>query len=196
MPFTHWRACAWLLLLVLAGTAPASGQPVPPMVTASDGRVYDLTLDELWLAPRTPAVERAMPADIPGARQKGTRGTFAVFAVENVANAPELAQRAHALENANPGKEAHLVLFERGAARVDANRVLLGRDVALLLKDANSPVPESLKGLDVTPFASVPGTFIVRAADPLAAIDVADKLRQDPAVRESYPLLRRFRAAR
>jgi hypothetical protein len=189
-------ACFLLVLLATAGAAPAAEQRVPPAVTTSDGRVYDVTLDELWLTARTAPGGRVPPVVVPGARSRGTRGDFEIFALENVVGAPDLGQRLHALENANPGREAHLVVFERGAARVDGNRALLGREVALLLKSADAPVPESLKGLDVAPFPSVPGTFIVRAADPLAALDIVDKLRNDPAVLSSYPLLRRFRAAR
>jgi hypothetical protein len=42
----------------------------------------------------------------------------------------------------------------------------------------------------------VPDGYVVRAADPLSALAVAEALRKDPRVRAAYPLVKRQRVPR
>jgi hypothetical protein len=188
---------ATLLLVVASGAPTILAQPavVPVVIAAPEPRAFDLVLNEVWL--RRP-IERAreMPQlPNPNLRHVAIRGAHAVFAVDDTLTPLQLAAALRQLEAANPESEGHLVLYERGAVHNDAHRSLLTREVAILLQ-AEATLPDALSALGAQPFSAVPGAFIVRADDPLAAVALADTLRTAPGVRLSYPLLKRQGFAR
>jgi hypothetical protein len=183
------------LVAAAAGTTLAQPAVVPVVISAPAPRAFDLVLNEVWL--RRP-VERAREIpQLPNSnlRHIAIRGAHAVFAVDNTLTPLQLAASLRQLEAANPQSEGHLVLYERGAVHNDAHRSLLTRDVAILLQ-TESTLPDALAALGAQPFSAVPGAFIVRAEDPLAALALAETLRTAPGVRISYPLLKRQGFAR
>jgi hypothetical protein len=140
---------------------------------------------------RTPASHTVA---IPGSRVVEREAARAAVAVAGAASPADVLMISTALKAANPGAEAHLVLYEPGLPRNKANRRLLTREVGLLVELGEDP-QGVLAGLPAGPIRAVPGVpggYVVEAADPIAALDLADALRQRPGVRSAYPLLKRL----
>jgi hypothetical protein len=192
-----------LLLSLLPGPAvagEATEAPEGPRLTVP-GRVarqYDLALDEVELDwSGQPAAKRQAPgqraAGLRDAAIVERRAARAVARLERVGSIPELQARRAALQAANPGAEAHLVLYVPDRPRSEATRRLLTREVGLVLAPETEP-QAVIAGLPVTAIRPVPGVpagYVVEATGPLAALDLAEALAQRPGVTTAYPLLRR-----
>lgn len=116
-----------------------------------------------------------------------------VVAVSNITSPVDLSMMATAMKAANPGAEAHLILYEPGLPQSKATRRLLTREVGLLIEQGEDP-QNLLAGLlagSIRSVPGVPGGYVVEASDPIAALNLADALRQRPGVRSAYPLLKR-----
>src|SRR3972149_8177373 len=136
---------------------------------------------------------RSTRASWAGAAVVDTDVQRATFRVSGIFDQADLSARAKALQAANPGADYYLVLYEPGRPRTKATRRLLTRAVALLLDPGTSP-QGVLAGLPGGGLRAVPGVadgYVVEAAEPLAAVELADELRRGGGVRNAYPLLKR-----
>lgn len=193
--------------LILLGVDAAHAQPMKakrppagPVVTihAPHPQSLELALDEIeldWSA--APGAKAQAPAQsaiaVAGTTILERSAARAVVAVAGATTPQDLLTSALALQAANPGAEGYLVLYEPGLPKTLATRQLLTREVALVLEPGQDPVG-ALAGLPsgaVRPIRGVPDAYAVLAPDPLAALDLADALRQRPGVRSAYPLLKR-----
>jgi hypothetical protein len=197
---------AGILALSIAATGSSEGAQDPRGV-ALTVRLPELTtvevaLDEIelqWRDERGARLEETRAAT--GTWRADVRRVAAgqtVFAIRAVAALPELSAIAKELEDLNPGSAAHLVLYERGRARSEASRMLLGREVALLLDEltSSSVVLDALRAFRVQAVPSVSRAYVVEAADPLGALALADRLRATPGVETAYPLVQRRQFSR
>ncbi len=204
------RICKWLTLLFVACLVPYPAHSVgaqepmppsggPPIVVYTPHPVQlELALDEVeldWSA--QPRAKQRAPAQhaVPTARGRVVmrQALRAIVSLSGVTNSADLLREAEALKSANPGAEAHLVLYEPKRPRGPATRRLLTREVGLLLEKGADP-QATLAGLSVAGWHPVPGVpdgYVVEASDPMAALDLANALRQRPGVRSAYPLLKR-----
>jgi hypothetical protein len=193
-------ACLALVPVGAAAAKDAKRPPAGPLVTihAPHPQQFEVALDEAELDwSRVPGAKHQAPARQAAPSDRATIvETDAVRA--RVAFPPamtlrELSAQAASLQAVNPGAEAQLVLYEPGQPKSKATRRLLTREVGLILDPGEDP-HAAVAGLSVAALRPVPGVkngYVVDAQDPLAALDLADALRQRPGVREAYPLLRR-----
>jgi hypothetical protein len=190
------------MLILVRGTGAEGAKRTPegPLVTihAPHPEQFELALDEIELdwtgdpgaKQRTPG-KSAVP--IAGTTIRESEDARAGLEVSGVASPGDLLTKAAALKAANPGAEANLVLYEPGLPKSKATRRLLTREVGLLLEQGGD-LGAILTGLPVgaaRPVPGVPGGYVVAAGDPLAALDLAEALRQRAGVRSAYPLLKR-----
>ncbi len=200
-----WFAHSLTVFLVLFQGVPISAaeiKPAPagPVITIHAPRPeqFELALDEIELDwSRQPRAKELAPAQhaAPTARARlvEKQAVRAIASVSGVADSADLLIEAKALKTANPGAEAHLVLYESKRPRNSATRRLLTREVGLLLEEGTD-LKGLLSGLPVVAIRPVPGVatgYVVEAADPIAALDLAETLRLRPGVRSAYPLLKR-----
>lgn len=209
------KLCTWLTMLFVAHLVVfqlqyASAQkpkraPVGPLFTiyTPHPERLELALDEIELDwSRQPGAKRRAPARsavaIAGTWIVQSDAVRALVGVSGATSSAGLLSIADALKAANPGAEAHLVLYEPGIPKTRASRRLLTREVGLLLEEGHEPdvVVAGLPSGKVRPVTTVPGGYVVEAGDPIAALDLADRLRQRPGVRAAYPLLRRYYSLR
>lgn len=199
-PLGRRLACGLLSCLLLAA-APAAFAGSPRIsLRGPDAhpQEYEVALDEIELDwSRAPAGQGPGTGRRAAVRGEGTvllrEGARAILAIPPAAGTRELQARAEALRAANPGAEAFLVLYEPDHPRSQVTRRLLTREVGLVL-EAGQDAAAAVAGLPVEglrPVAGVPGGFVVDAAEPLAAPELAEALSQRPGVRSAYPLLRR-----
>jgi hypothetical protein len=128
-----------------------------------------------------------------GSRVVRSEPARAVVAISGIASPMDLSMMAASLKAANPGAEAHLVLYEPGLPRNAATRRLLTREVGVVLEPGEDP-QSLLTGISAGSVRSVPGVpggYVVDASDPIGALNLADALRRRPGVRSAYPLLKR-----
>ncbi|MBI4638791.1 MAG: hypothetical protein HY727_20835 [Candidatus Rokubacteria bacterium] len=203
-----------LVLLATAvpvGPASAAEEKVPkrppagPLVTihAPNPAQLEVSLEEIeldWSA--DPASRGRVPAasavEVASARLTASADLRAVFSLTGMRDLGDLRTMARALEAVNPGARGHLVVYEPGQDRTPGARQVLTREVAFLLEDGYGPAAV-LAGLARGPareVRSVRGGYVVEAVDPVAALDLADALRQRPGVTSAYPLLKRLRFPR
>jgi hypothetical protein len=157
---------------------------------------FELQLDEIELVWRPDNADlRAQSAVVgtPRAVMRSRSAGRATFTARDVTTLETASALARELEQQNPGAVAHLVLHEAGRPPSEATRRLLGREVALIVDPAVDPAvllgpaaPPSFRRV-----ASVPGAYVIEAADPAAALALADRLRETAGVRGAYPLLKR-----
>jgi hypothetical protein len=193
------RTAALVVVLLGAPAATSNAQPqsIPILVPApargdrSPLLTFELVLTEVLLhRPSSPS--RARPRNSnPALRHATTSGGVDVFAAERALSADELTASLHQLERDNAGGEGYLVLYERGTRRDAAHRVLLTREVGVVLASSRSSA-DVLRGRRARPVNGVAGAYIVLAADPLGSIALATELRRHPAVKDAYPLVKRF----
>ncbi|HBH01470.1 MAG: hypothetical protein A2X36_07885 [Elusimicrobia bacterium GWA2_69_24] len=174
--------------------------PAGPLITihAPHSEQFEVALDEVELDwSGDPTAKSAAPGHyataIAGAAVVDTDVQRATFRVSGIFDQADLSARAKALQAANPGADYYLVLYEPGRPRTKATRRLLTREVAMLLDPGTSP-QGVLAGLPGGGLRAVPGVadgYVVEAAEPLAAVELADELRQRGGVRNAYPLLKR-----
>ena len=197
-------------ILVLAATlALAEADPLAakdakrpvagPLITihAPHPEQLELALDEVeldWSGARgvKGSAPAALAVEIAGTRLVRREAVRAVVEVSGVADRQHLAMLAAALKAANPGAEAHLVVYQPGLPRGTASRRLLTREVGLLLEPGEEG--RVLAGLAVDAVRAVPGVpggYVVDAGEPLATVDLADALRTRPGVRSAHPILKR-----
>ena len=199
-----------LTLLLIAGLSlqasslDAKGPKRPPegpliTIHAPHPERLEFALDEIGLdwgghpgaSERVPAQSVALVA---GTRLLATEGgTLALVGFPRVARPEDLSPIATALEAANPGAEAHLVLYVPSHPKSKASRGLLTRQVGLILEQGADPGSVTA-GLAVVSIrrASVSGGYVLDAENPLAALSLADLLRQRSGVKIAYPMVRRF----
>lgn len=203
--FSGWAGVILVLCLTFlqAGSVSAK-EPKRPLVGqlitiyAPHSEQLELVFDEVELdwsgdpstKGKTPA---ALATEVAGATLKARDSHRAVFDVSRANDVMGVHALAMALKAANPGAEAHPVLYEPGRPKSTATRRLLTREVALLLEPGEDP-RIVIGGLPVGLIRQVPGVpdgYVVEAADAIAALDLADALRQRSGIRSAYPLLRR-----
>ncbi len=199
------RSAFWPLLVAAVLVASPSA-PLAEVLTftvyAPNAERFDLALDEIELDwSQVPGAKRTdfrnTVVAVPRSSIVETGASGAVFSA-TAANAADLLTIVAALEIANPGAEAQLVVYESGRARTLATRRLLTREIALILTDA-IPVGDVIGLLRiqrVRPVPGIPNSFVLEVADPLAAPAIADALRERDSVKYAYPLLRRHLRAR
>jgi hypothetical protein len=159
---------------------------------------YELALDEVELDwGRQARVKQQAPGrqvtSVPGAWIVRREHARAIVALEPAADAAALQEKVRDLRAANPGAEAHLVLYAPGRPRSEATRRLLTREVGLLL-EAEADLQAVIAGLPVTalrPVPGAPGGYVADATGALAALELAEALAKRPGVKAAYPLLRR-----
>ena len=170
---------------------------------APSPRQYELALDEIGLDwSGMPGAKVQPPAQsivlIAGAAVLEGEGSHALLSVPKAATPADLLLIAEALKAANPGSEAHLVLYEPGSLKNRRTRQLLTRDVGLLMEkgvDPRGALPADLVTA-LRPAPGVPDGYLISASDPLAAVDLASALLLQPGVRSAYPLLKRYQVKR
>lgn len=205
MSVTKWLMVpivGWFLLAQLSGLS-ASGAtrpPAGPLITihAPQPRQFELALDEVELDwSGDPGAKTRRPAEsatpISGAMIVEGEAVRTLFSVPPANNPKDLLAIATALRAANPGSEAHLVVYEPGLPKSKATRQLLTREVGLLMEQGMDP-QGMLGGQPVGGIRQVPGVpdgYVVEAPDPIAALDLAEAVRLRPGVRSAYPLLKR-----
>jgi hypothetical protein len=197
-------ACPLVLvaLLVSVGTSSVTlAQNVPaagPSVTIHmpHAEEFVLALDELVVeerpaSERAPGQARAAAKAVSGTELQRQTGPTAVFSAR-ANSGGELANLRSALETANPNSRVHLVLYPPGQPRSESGRVLLTSDVAVVLAEgANAEAALGEFAADARPIAAAPGAYVIPAADPFAALERAQVLRQRSGVSAAYPLTKR-----
>jgi hypothetical protein len=154
-------------------------------------------LDEIELEWTDSGDKRFVPDEAPimvhGARVVKSEASRAIVAVSGITGPTELATMATVLKAANPGAEAHVILLEPGLPQSSATRRLLTREVGVVLEAGKDPqdLMADLPAGSIRAVPGVPGGYVVEAADPLAALTVADALRRRPGVQSAYPLFKR-----
>lgn len=178
-----------------SGDAGQSGRSVEIAVRTPAPARFEVALDEVELEWRDERGRvRAMPAPATTPRSAVARTTAGgtVFSVRETGGLDDLRAVARGLEERNPGAVAYLVLYEAEKPRSAATRQLLGREVAVIFKDAREAEPVlASRGARSRPVTSVPGAYVVEAADPLGSLALADELSALPNVQTAYPMLRR-----
>lgn len=173
--------------------------PAGPLITVHvpHAEQFEIALDEIQLEWTDPGEKKLAPAKTPmmiyGTRVVKSEASRAAVAVSGITSPTDLSMMATALKAANPGTEAHLILYEPGLPRSKATRRLLSREVGVVLEQGKDP-HSLLAGLpdgSIRSVAGVPGGYVVEASDPIATLNLADALRQRPGVRSAYPLLKR-----
>jgi hypothetical protein len=121
-----------------------------------------------------------------------------VVRVEGAGNVAALRQKLTATIAANPEARGELVVYESDRPKTDASRQLLTSDVALLLEEGVvlEDIVSRVAGLEAKAVRGTPRGYVVRCADPLAAVDVARALGAIDGVKRAYPLLKRARVTR
>ena len=194
----------WASVIVVAGLVlfladslsarPPKRPPDGPLITvyAPHPEQFELALDEIALdwgshsgAPAQSAIA------IAGTRVMEREAVLAWFAVTRAASPVDLLTVARALKAANPGADAHLVLYVPGHPKDKASRKLLTRQVGLILEPGVDPlnVLAGLPFVSIQP-AAVSGGYVIEAEDPLAALTFAEGLRDRPGVKHAYPVIR------
>jgi hypothetical protein len=206
MPAPRWTLGLFLTVLLLLPTgSPGAADPVRtpegPLlsVPTPNLREYELALDEVELDwSRMPNAKQVAPgrraAAAAGATIVEREELRALAGFPAVADAAGLRAMAEALRGANPGAEAHLVLYQPGRAKSPGTRRLLTRELGLLL-EAGIDAQAVVAGLPVAalrPVAGVAGGYVADATDPLAALELAAALGQRPGVKQAYTMLRRL----
>ncbi len=196
-----------LALIVMLGLADLSSaqkmkRPLEgPLITVHvpQPKRLELALDEVELhCCRTGSANAQAPTfrtgGIVGVQITEMEQARFVVRLSGVTSSADLLAKATALVAVNPGAETHLVVYQPGLPKTKSTRHLLTREVALLLEPGQDPAA-LMTGVAVGELRPVPGVrggFVVEAGDPLAAVDLADTLRQRPGVRSAYPLLKMF----
>ncbi len=200
--------CVTLLIVCLVGfyatstgakdvRRPAEGPLI--IIHAPHPRQFEFAMDEAELDwSRVPGAKGRAPArqasPAGGATIVEAEGVRARAAFAPVVSTAELQKTAAALQAANPGAEAYLVLYEPGRPKSKATQRLLTREVALVLEAGEDP-QDAIAGLHaaaIRPVSGVSGGYVVDAQNPIAALDLAEALRQRTGVRSAYPLLKRY----
>jgi hypothetical protein len=158
---------------------------------------FDLALDEIELdwsgMPGAKSLSPGFTAvAIAGTRPVDRAATRATIATTDVTTIEDLIALGAALESANPGAEAHLVLYVAKRDRGESTRRLLTREVGVLLAPQADPqaILSGVPASGATPVPGVPGGYVLRADDPKSALDLAAALRRRPGVKTAYPLLK------
>lgn len=173
--------------------------PAGPLITVHTPHPeqFEMALDEIQLEWTDPGEKKLAPAQTPimiyGTQVLKSEAFRAAVAVSGITSPTDLSMMAAALKAANPGAEAHLILYEPGLPQSEATRRLLTREVGLVLEQGEDP-QSLLTGLPAGSIRSVPGVpggYVVEVSDPITALNVADALRRRAGVRSAYPLLKR-----
>lgn len=203
-PGTAWLAIVCVVWLALFQAESLSAKEpkrllAGPLITVHTPHAeeLELALDEIELEWTDPGEKTLAPARTPimiyGTQVLKSEAFRTVVAVSNITSPVDLSMMATAMKAANPGAEAHLILYEPGLPQSKATRRLLTREVGLLIEQGEDP-QNLLAGLlagSIRSVPGVPGGYVVEASDPIAALNLADALRQRPGVRSAYPLLKR-----
>lgn len=192
---------AWLMLFRVEalGAKEIKRPPTGPLITVHlpHPKQYEIALDEIELEwtdrGRTAQTYVKTPTMIVGSRVVKSETSRAAVAVSDITSPMDLSMMAAALKAANPGAEAHLILYEPGLPRNKASRRLLTREVGVVLGEEDDP-QRLFADVPVESIRSAPGVsggYVVETSDPMTALHIADLLRQRPEVRSAYPLLKR-----
>ena len=193
---SSWRAVRLVAVcsgLILAATATIATQHRSDVlrIPAPEPRSFEVALDELVIeapSPEFPLASGRVPSDVTlGLR----RGRLVSATVANAGSIYGLVLAGRRMRAAFPGVDFALVLYDAGAPRTPATRALLTREVGLILDSNQTPGTLVSPSVEVRAVPGVPGAFVARAADPLAAVELAKLLHGKPGVRSAYPLLKR-----
>jgi hypothetical protein len=196
-----------LVLSQVAGFSAEAAKRLPtgPLITIHTTRAlqFELVLDEVGLDwSSAPGAKTQSPAQsvapIAGTTVLEAEATHALLAVPAAATPADLLPTAAALMAANPGSETSLVLYEPGLPKSKRTRQFLTREVGLLMEQGVDPrgILADRPAGTVRPVPGVPDGYVVATPDPLAALDFAEAVRQQPGVRSAYPLLKRHHIKR
>jgi hypothetical protein len=180
--------------VVLAQAVPAG---VPLTIPTPEPLEFLVALDEMELdwtsaAPAARPADQASVATVPGITVIGHDRDRTVLRVDGAATAEEMTQALGAQEAVNPGARAHVVVYESGRPRSAASRRTLTSEVVVLL-DRTTSINAVLAGTALRDPQGVPGLstgWVVRAGDPLAAVEAARRLATLPGVKTAYPLMK------
>lgn len=196
---TILQGIAWpCLSLIIFFPAIASTQTslqIEVVVRTPNPERFEVAVDELelqWRGERGAARDQIRtPRPIPRAPVARNLPGRAVLAPRGVTTLQDLTTLVREVEAQNPDGTAQLVLYQAGRPRSEATRRLLGREVAVLLVEGpeGDAALSRLTSMQPRPVASVPRAYIVEAADPLGALDLAERLRTEPGVKTAYSLL-------
>lgn len=208
------RRSAWLKLCCVAwltvfhaealSAKEPKRHPAGPMITVytPHPEQLEIALDEIELEWRETDEKTITPTHAPimiyGAQISESAASRATVAVSGITSQMDLSMIATSLKAANPGAEAHLILYEPGLPKNQTTRRLLTREVGLIVEQGEDPqaLLEGLPAGSVRSVPGVPGGYVVEASDPISALSLADALRQRPGVRSAYPLLKQAYALR
>jgi hypothetical protein len=160
--------------------------PVPEQFELSLTEI-ELESDPAFGGPESLSTPRATPQTSVLSTERGR----SILRVDSASSAQDLERIGRALEAANPGTRANWVLYSPEIPPSAAGRVLLTREVGLIL-DENTDAGAALGDLGIA--RAVPGVvngFVIEAGDPLTALRLVEKLRERPGVRTAYTLLKR-----
>lgn len=146
-------------------------------VSIEDGgypRYFEIARDELQVTTRT--------------------GERTLHLAQPLSDRTALQTRANTLSS-DPTEEVELVLYEVGVDRNEFTRRILTRDVLVRLDD-RTPAPTIAATLGLTDFRTPEGGsgYVIFTTDePGGALDLAQRLRQQPGVLSADPILKRLR---
>ena len=184
-------------LNVMAAVAPASAQTPANgriiTVAAPEPKRFVLALDEVeleWTGAGDAAAARDV-VSVPRVRAVQREGLRATLTID-AGSEQDLSAVRRAAEDANPGTEGRLVLYEEGQPRSERTRHLLTREVAILV-DPNVDVAALTTelGAEARPVRGVPNAWVVLAKEPLDALRLAETAAGMAGVQLAYPLLRK-----
>lgn len=193
------KTMSTMTLIVVTAIQVAAAQPLTGRaltIATPEPQRFVLALDEVELdwsgaADRAAGTLRTVtPVD--GVREIRRDGQRAMLRL-TAASEPDLLAISRAAETANPGAEAHLVLYTEGEPRSELTRHLLTREVAIVV-DRGVDLASLLAqlGVDqVRAVGGVPNAWVIRAKAPLESLRLAETAAALSGVRLAYPLLRK-----
>lgn len=171
------RSVLLLLLCAVYSISPAWTFALDRPVSIEDGgypRYFEIARDELQVTTRT--------------------GERTLHLAQPLSDRTALQTRANTLSS-DPTEEVELVLYEVGVDRNEFTRRILTRDVLVRLDD-NTLAPTIAAALGLTDFRTPEGGsgYVIFTTDePGGALDLAQRLRQQPGVLSADPILKRLR---
>ena len=171
--------------------------PEGPLLTVRtpEEEQFELSLDELELEPQdgSRAAESIPSLSLSSSISfVAARDGRSILRVSGASGSEDLLRFSTDLEAANAGSRVNWVLYRPEFAKTLGTRILLTREVGLILDD---DVP--LQGVfsdSVGKARAVPGVanaYVVEASDPMSALNLVERLRQRPGIRTVYSLVKR-----
>lgn len=183
-----------LMTLLLALSSVASAAPPDPVVRARVPEPQDLVLSLEQIGIEAPGSTLQQVASAHDAAVVRVNARTAILRLKPAASADALLARLQTIERTHPEATTFVVAAPRGAPDTADARLLITREVVFVMNDG-AGVPELVTG-DARPAGPLKGAYVVAAADPLAAIALADELSTRPGVRIAYVLTKQMMVPR